>query len=168
MTWEDGGRDQPQAKESQEPPEAEVLRSKEDSTSPWTFGVKMLTPSFQTSGLQHCEKRNFYYHHVCGNLLWHPRELIYLSIRWWCKGNSFAWWVPHYYSESQVKVKGAQSCPTLCDPVDYTNYGIIQARIPEWVALPFSRGSSQPRNRTQVSCTVGRSFTSWAIRETHC
>ena len=56
MTWEDGGRDQPQAKESQEPPEAEVLRSKEDSTSPWTFGVKMLTPSFQTSGLQHCEK----------------------------------------------------------------------------------------------------------------
>ena len=111
MTWEDGGRDQPQAKESQEPPEAEVLRSKEDSTSPWTFGVKMLTPSFQTSGLQHCEKRNFYYHHVCGNLLWHPRELIYLSIRWWCKGNSFAWWVPHYYSESQVKVK----CSVMSD-----------------------------------------------------
>ena len=47
-------------------------------------------------------------------------------------------------------MKVAQSCPTLCDPMDYTAYGILQARILEWVAFPFSRGSSQPRDRTQV------------------
>ena len=54
----------------------------------------------------------------------------------------------------------AQSCPTLCDPIDYTVYGILQARILEWVAFPFSRGSSPPRDRTQVSCIAGRFFTS--------
>ena len=45
----------------------------------------------------------------------------------------------------KVKVKVTQLCPTLCNPMDYTVYGILQARILEWVALPFSRGSSQPR-----------------------
>ena len=45
-----------------------------------------------------------------------------------------------------VKVKVAQSCLTLCNPVDYTVHGILQARIREWVAFPFSRGSSQPRD----------------------
>ena len=42
------------------------------------------------------------------------------------------------------KVKVAQSCPTLCDPMGYTAHGILQARILEWVDFPFSRGSSQP------------------------
>ena len=42
-------------------------------------------------------------------------------------------------------MKGAQSCPILCNPMDYTVHGILQARILEWVAFPFSRGSSQPR-----------------------
>ena len=46
-----------------------------------------------------------------------------------------------------VKVKVAQSCPTLCDPKDYTVHGILQARILAWVAFPFSR----PRDGTQVS-----------------
>ena len=46
------------------------------------------------------------------------------------------------------------SCPTLCDPMDYTVHGILQARMLEWVAFPFSRGSSQLRNRNQVSCTA--------------
>ena len=55
-------------------------------------------------------------------------------------------------SESEV----AQSCPTLCDPVDCgppgsSIHGIFQARILEWVAISFSRGSSQPKERTQVS-----------------
>ena len=45
----------------------------------------------------------------------------------------------------KVNVKVSQSCPTLCDPVDYTAHGILQARILEWVAFPFSRESSQPR-----------------------
>ena len=64
-----------------------------------------------------------------------------------------------------VKVKVAQSCPTLCDPMDYTVLGILQARILEWVAFPFSRGSSQPRNQTQVSCIAGGFFTSWTTKE---
>ena len=42
----------------------------------------------------------------------------------------------------KVKVKVTQSCSTLCDPMDYTVHGILQARILEWVAFPFSRGSS--------------------------
>ena len=44
-----------------------------------------------------------------------------------------------------VNMKVAQSCPTLCDPMDYTVHGILQARILEWVAFPCSRGSSRPR-----------------------
>ena len=47
-----------------------------------------------------------------------------------------------------VKVKVIQSCPTLCNPMDYTGCGILQARILKWVAFPLSRGSSQPRDRT--------------------
>ena len=45
-----------------------------------------------------------------------------------------------------VKVKASQLCPTLCIPMDYAVHGILQARILEWVAFPFSRGSSQPRD----------------------
>ena len=55
----------------------------------------------------------------------------------------------------------AQSCLTLCDPI----YGIFQARILEWVAFPSSRGSSQPRDQTQVSWIAGGFFTCWATRE---
>ena len=60
----------------------------------------------------------------------------------------------------KVKVKVAQLCPTLCDPMDYTVHVILQARILEWLAFPFSRGSSQLRDQTQVSCIVGGFFTS--------
>ena len=62
--------------------------------------------------------------------------------------------------EEKVQVKFTQSCLTLCDPKDYTVHGILQARIPEWVAFPFSRGSSQPRDQTQVSHITGGFFTS--------
>ena len=61
-----------------------------------------------------------------------------------------------------VKVKVAQLCLTLCDPMDYTVLGILQARILEWVAFPSSRGPSQPRDQSQVSRIAGRFFTSWA------
>ena len=69
---------------------------------------------------------------------------------------------------SSLKVKVTQSCPTLCDHMDYTVYRILQARILEWVATPFSRGSSQPRNQTQVSRITGGFFSSWATREDLC
>ena len=69
----------------------------------------------------------------------------------------------HQSTSSRVpgsEVKVAQSRPTVCDPMDYTVHGILQARILEWVAFPFPRGSSPPRDRTGVSCIAGRLFTS--------
>ena len=68
--------------------------------------------------------------------------------------------------ESEV----AQSCLTLCNPMDYslpgsTVHGIFQARILEWIAISFSSISSQPRDWTRVSRIVSRCFTIWAIRE---
>ena len=54
--------------------------------------------------------------------------------------------------ESESEVEVAQSCPALCDPMDYTVHGILQARILEGIAVPFTRGSSQPRDQIQVSC----------------
>ena len=62
-------------------------------------------------------------------------------------------------------MKVAQSCPTLRNPRDYIVHAILQARILECVAFPISRGSSQPRDWTQVFCIVGGFFTSWATRE---
>ena len=64
----------------------------------------------------------------------------------------------------------SQSCLALCDPMDCSPSGssvheIFQVRILEWVAISFSRGSSQPRDRTRVSCTAGGFFTDWATRE---
>ena len=63
------------------------------------------------------------------------------------------------------KVKVTQLCSTLCDPMDYTVHGILQARILEWVAFSFSKGSSQPRDWIRVSCIAGRFFNVYAIRE---
>ena len=67
-------------------------------------------------------------------------------------------------------VLSAQSCLTLCDPIDCSLpgssvHGILQARILGWVAIPFSRGSSQPRDRTPLSHIAGRFFTVWATWE---
>ena len=73
-------------------------------------------------------------------------------MRWECAG----WWK----CLKVVKVKVAQSGLTLCDPMDYIVPGILQGRKLEWVAFPFSRGSSQPRDRIQVSHIAGRFFTS--------
>ena len=63
-----------------------------------------------------------------------------------------------------------QSCPTLCNPWTICRlpgsfvHGILQARILEWVFVPFSRGSFQPRDRTQASCIAGRFFLSEPIK----
>ena len=62
--------------------------------------------------------------------------------------------------ECEVKVKVAQLCPTLCNPMDYTVHRILQARILEWIVFPFSRGSSQLRDQAQVSHIAGGLFTS--------
>ena len=62
--------------------------------------------------------------------------------------------------ERKVKVKVTHLCMSLCDPMNYAVHGILQARILEWVAFLFSRGSSQPRDRTQVCGIAGGFFTS--------
>ena len=69
-----------------------------------------------------------------------------------------------------MKVLIAQPCLTLCNPMDFSLpgsslHGILQARILEWVAIPFSRGSLWLRDRTQVSCIASGFFAVWAIRE---
>ena len=64
-----------------------------------------------------------------------------------------------------MKVKVTQLCLTLFNSMNYTVHGILQGRILEWVAVLFSRGSSQLRDRIQVSSTAGKFFTSWATRE---
>ena len=73
-------------------------------------------------------------------------------------------------AEYKCEWEVAQSCRTLCDPMDYSLpgssvHGIFQARVLEWVAISCSRGSSWPRDWIYVSCIAGRFFTLWAIRE---
>ena len=75
--------------------------------------------------------------------------------------------LPTYWMCNPKCVKVAQSCPTLCNPMDCSLprssvHGILQTRILQWVAVPFSRGSSQPTDQTQISHIAGRFFTSWA------
>ena len=77
-----------------------------------------------------------------------------------------------YHSNPSLKKESevAQLCPALWDPMDYSLpkssvHEIFQARVLEWVAISFSRGSSWPRDRTQVSCFAARHFTVWATRE---
>ena len=70
-----------------------------------------------------------------------------------------------------VWVLVAQSCPTLCDPMDCSPpssfvHGILQARMLQWAAISFSRGSYWPRDWTWVSCIAGRFLTVWVTRET--
>ena len=115
------------------------------------------------------------YHHI----LWDPSQRPHGHSCHKCdccrrKGKGGLKWGPQTEGSkagvSEVKVLLAQSCPTLCNPMDWnlpgsSAYGILQARILKWVALPFSRGSSWPRDRTWVSCITVRFFTIWAIRD---
>ena len=75
----------------------------------------------------------------------------------------------HMYTEGEV----AQSCPTLCDPMvcsllGFSVHGIFHARVLEWVTISFSRGSSRPRDWTQVSRIVGRRFYHLSHQERYC
>ena len=74
----------------------------------------------------------------------------------------FVNWYSHLKVYKSRLSEVAQSCPTLCNPMDSSQpgssvHGIFQVRILEWVAISFSRGSCRPRDRTRVSCIVGRS-----------
>ena len=98
------------------------------------------------------------YHLFCGKFTWMGVILKYLA-------NS-------KYGEVKRWSEVAQSCLTLCDPVDSSppgssTHGILQARVLEWVSISFSRVSSRPRDLTQVSHIAGRRFNLWATREAH-
>ena len=70
----------------------------------------------------------------------HIIQIFYdIAYMWNLKNNTM-----NVYAKQKVKV--TQLCPTLCKPMDYTVHGIVQARILDWVAFPFSGGSSQPRD----------------------
>ena len=113
--------------------------------------------------------------HILLQHKYHPsfsvsEKLIWVGRGWHfsflCYTRNLQLWQKKRGKESEV----AQSSPTLCDPMDCSLSGssvheIFQARVREWIAISFSRGSSRPRNRTRVSCTVGRRFTIWATRE---
>ena len=86
--------------------------------------------------------------HKCGNLENTKQEKLQSTRTHTSKLTTLK---PRYNLFNWKKVKVTHSCPALCDPVDYTVHGILQARILEWVASPFSRESSQPRDWTQVS-----------------
>ena len=80
-----------------------------------------------------------------------------------------------YESRNRLKWSEVKSlgCVRLCNPMDCSLpgssvHGIFQARVLEWVAISFSRGSSRPRDRTQVSRIVGRCFTVWATNRLYC
>ena len=103
------------------------------------------------------------------------REGIYVYLRlihvevWqktkFCKAIIFQWKNESSIWLKYVKVLVAQSCQTLCDPIDWSSPGssvhdIIQARILKWVAISFSRGTSHPRDQTHASCITGRSLPS--------
>ena len=84
-------------------------------------------------------------------------ELKNREVRWARARQAESRELEHHGKEREVKVL---SRVPLCDPtMGYTVHGILQARILEWVAFPFSRGSSQPRDRTQASRIAGRFFT---------
>ena len=106
--------------------------------------------------------------------VWVPQ--VESPVPWW-KISHDARKIPHATTKTQrsqrntcVCVLGAQSRLTLCSSMDCSSpdssvHGILQTRILEWVAIPFSRGSSQPRDQTPVFCIAGRFFTVWATRE---
>ena len=109
-----------------------------------------------------------------GGIFLHCKQILYhLSQDWvaypFCRGSSWprnqtgvSCIAGRFFTSWKWKSLGRVR---FCDPMDYIVHGIPQARIRERVAFPFSRGSSQPRYRTQVSRIVGRFFTSWAPRE---
>ena len=105
------------------------------------------------------------------NMLWKSDSSInsVTNIPWAQKGRSIAY---SEYWELKVKVSVAQPWPILCNPMDCSPpgssvHGILQARALEWVAIPFSRGSSQLKDQTWVFCISGRLFTIWTTREAH-
>ena len=121
-------------------------------TTPWPLLTKIITLILKIKGINYNTGEVFY---SCSSINLH----LLLTRQW----RLYLW---KKVKESEV----AQSCPTVCDPVDRSLqgssvHGILLARILEWVATSFSRGSSQPRDQTQVSRIGGSYFNLWATRK---
>ena len=119
--------------------------------------------------LKNCywKKKTFRMHSLLSHQLEWPRTdlpkwIHQGSPRWSTLSNPTQSFLLGYFYGIAKWVNVTQSCPTLWDPMDYTVHGILQARILEWVAMPSSKGSSQPRDWTLVSHIAGGFFTSSA------
>ena len=100
---------------------------------------------------------------------WVTASISTSSVTSW-KSLEFHILIPVFIATNLKWSEVAQLCLTLCDPMDYSLqsssvHGIFQARVLEWVAISFSRGSSWPRDRTQITRIAGRHFTVWTTRE---
>ena len=113
---------------------------------------------------------------ICNSLLQRletgfPLSSMYLLIfsslhytkRNFTASNAYLWQATIRIQQRESESEVTQSCPALCDPVDCSPpcssvHGIFQARVLEWVAISFSRGSSRPRDRTQVSRIVSKTL----------
>ena len=136
--------------------------------------IKMFSNKISLNCLQ-VEPKHFFFSDKRKRVLDSKFSLSLLFFQWlalWILGKQLSFHRQHR-KNTWYKVKGkvlvAQLGQTLCDPMDCSPlgsfvYGIFQARILEWFAILFSRGSSPPRDQTQV-CTAGRFFTDWATRE---
>ena len=140
-----------------------------------TFELTRLRRQKTDSGYQLAEQWRVW---GCG-----PERQHEASLRWW-KCSEFSsitvnnpWSRPRilqdrgdWIMDTEDLSPFAQSCPTLCDPMycslpGSSLHGILQARVLEWIAISFSKGSSRPRDRTRVSRVPGRCFNLWATRE---
>ena len=100
----------------------------------------------------------------------HTKEITWIQDMASPNHHSTLWKTPHLNNKVKSEIEVAQWCLILCDPMDCSLpgsslHGILQARVLEWVAISFSRGSSRPRDWTQVSRIAGRCFNLWATRE---
>ena len=121
---------------------------------------RYLHPNVHSNVIHNCQDMEATYVSIKG---WMDNE-DHIHMEWNTRCDSWSIKKAEHW-KVKVKVAQSQSHPTLCNPIDYTVHGILQARILEWVAFPFSRGSSQPRDWIQVSRIAGGFFTSWATRE---
>ena len=104
--------------------------------------------------------------------LWHPVFTFVFRPRSGVTGSYDSWFFIFWGTSTMISiVLVSPSRPALCNPVDCSLpgssvHGILQPRILEWIAVPFVRGSSWPRDRIRVSCVAGRFFTVWATGKT--
>ena len=128
----------------------------------WTAGW-MVVPF--TGGWE----RNKFKDQIKSLTFWVPQIELHKSTKWWSHDINWEGFTAILQGQ-RTKGLVTQLCLTLCDPMDCgppgsSGHGIFQARILEWVAIPFSKGPSQPRDWTQVSHIAGGIFTSWATGE---